>query len=87
MSGTIHVRPSKADDRDAITIVHLGAFGGEQGAAIVQLVNDLLDDKTAKPIVPLVADANDELVSHLLFTSESIEPVTIQVAGMILAPI
>lgn len=87
MNGKLHIRPCRRDDRDAIAMVHRSAFDDEHCLEIVHLVNDLLDDETAKPILSLVAEVNDEVVGHALFTSVSVEPATTHVASMILAPI
>lgn len=87
MSDTIHIRESVNEDRNAIARVHQSAFGVEQGDKIVQLVGDLFEDETAKPIVSLVAEVNDELIGHVLFTSVSIDSSAESVAAMILAPI
>ncbi|MEM9659043.1 MAG: GNAT family N-acetyltransferase, partial [Planctomycetota bacterium] len=63
------IRNSRETERVAIFAVHNSAFGEEQGLAIVQLVNDLLDDETAAPMLSLVAELRGELVGHVLFTS------------------
>lgn len=86
MSDAIQIRESRDDDRNSMAIIHHSAFG-EEGGSIVQLVNDLFDDETAKPMLSLVAEANDEAVGHVLFTSVSVESSKENVAAMILAPI
>ncbi|TWT68835.1 GNAT family N-acetyltransferase [Crateriforma conspicua] len=70
---TIQVRPARTDDRDRILAVHLDAFGDDEGPVIVTLLEEMLDDPTAEPIHSFVAESNDEIVGHVLFTSVTIE--------------
>ena len=49
------IRTATESDRIDILNIHRQAFGNGKGAEIAQLVDDLLDDETAKPILSLVA--------------------------------
>jgi predicted N-acetyltransferase YhbS len=69
----IQVRPARSDDRDRILAVHLDAFGNDEGPVIVNLLEEMLDDLTAEPMHSFVAESNDEIVGHVLFTSVTIE--------------
>jgi predicted N-acetyltransferase YhbS len=64
----LKIRQSTESDRIAIYGIHNSAFGQQQGREIVELVNDLLDDETAKPLLSLVAEIDGKLVGHILFT-------------------
>ena len=86
----IQVRPAGADDRDRILAVHIDAFGNDEGPVIVSLLQEMLDDPTAKPIHSFVAESNDEIVGHVLFTSVAIDSgadSTDDVITQILAPL
>jgi predicted N-acetyltransferase YhbS len=86
----IQVRPARTDDRDRILAVHLDAFGNDEGPVIVSLLEEMLDDPTAEPIHSVVAESNDEIVGHVLFTSVIIEPASGSadtVTAQILAPL
>ena len=81
------IRHSTASDRIAISAIHRHAFGQQQGSEIANLVNNLLNDATAKPWLSLVAETDDSLISHILFTAVSLQPEKQQVSARILAPL
>lgn len=86
----IQVRLARTDDRDRILAVHLDAFGDDEGPVIATLLEEMLDDPTAEPIHSVVAESNDEIVGHVLFTSVIIEPASGSadtVTAQILAPL
>ncbi|TWU02890.1 GNAT family N-acetyltransferase [Stieleria varia] len=72
-TNAIQVRPAHSDDRDRILAVHLDAFGDDEGPVIVSLLEEMLDDPSAEPIHSFVAESNDEIVGHVLFSSVTIE--------------
>ncbi|MEZ6137543.1 MAG: N-acetyltransferase [Pirellulaceae bacterium] len=89
-TNTIQVRPARSDDRDRILAVHLDAFGNDEGPVIVSLLEEMLDDPTAEPMHSCVAESNDEIVGHVLFTSVAIEPASGSadaVSAQLLAPL
>ena len=57
------IRRSTEDDRTAISHIHQTAFA-EQGREIADLVNGLLDDETAKPLLSLVAETGGKPVGQ-----------------------
>lgn len=63
------IRESIEGDKDSIFSLHQNAFGEAEGRAVSKLAIDLLGDKTALPILSLVAESNKEMVGHILFTS------------------
>ncbi|MCI5145572.1 MAG: N-acetyltransferase [Candidatus Electrothrix sp. AR3] len=80
------IRRSTEADRTAIEKIHIQAFGGEEkGSVIADLVNGLLDDPTAAPLLSLVAVENEEVIGHILFTKVVI--TTQEVSAQILAPL
>ncbi|CAD79145.1 conserved hypothetical protein-putative acetyltransferase [Rhodopirellula baltica SH 1] len=87
IQATGRIRVATEQDRDAIPAVHMNAFGEDEGPVIVKLVDEMLDDASGKPMLSLVADTDDGLIGHLLFTSVRIEPDDSTVSARILAPL
>lgn len=81
------IRPSIDSDLAAICDVHRRAFGQEEGQEIVDLVCGLLADETAQPILSLVAETEQGVVGHVLFTRVTVEGADVQVQAGILAPL
>ncbi|MGI9318541.1 MAG: GNAT family N-acetyltransferase [bacterium] len=81
------IRLSKESDRTAIDGIHMSAFGQQEGLEIVELVNDLLEDETAKPLLSLVAEKDGKLVGHILFTTARLQPDNQESTIRILAPL
>ena len=65
----------------------MSAFGQRQGQEIVELVNSMLEDETAKPLLSLVAEKDGELVGHILFTTARLQPENKESSIRILAPL
>ncbi|MCP4471056.1 MAG: N-acetyltransferase [Gammaproteobacteria bacterium] len=81
------IRRSTESDRAAIDGIHRSAFGPGQGEEIVELVNNLFDDETARPLLSLVAEMGGKLAGHVLFTAVRIQPEDQEVSARILAPL
>ena len=86
----MRIREASESDFPEIEQLHLLAFGEEEGPEIVELVRNLLDDETAKPLLFLVAvDESGKTVGYILFTRAEIvsnqeaSPVPVQ----LLAPL
>lgn len=83
----LEIRKSNETEKAEIYEIHKLAFGEEKGPEIANLVKDLFTDKTAMPLLSLVAVENDKLIGHILFSKAKItqpdEPVSVQ----ILAPL
>ncbi|MCU7856022.1 MAG: N-acetyltransferase [Candidatus Thiodiazotropha sp. (ex Lucinoma borealis)] len=82
----MNIRHSTASDCTAISDIHMSAFGQVQGQEIVELVNGLLDDTTAEPLLSLVAESAGRLVGHILFTQAKLQSDK-EVSVRILAPL
>lgn len=65
----------------------MSAFGQRQGQEIVELVNGMLEDETAKPLLSLVAEKDGKLVGHILFTTARLQPENQESSIRILAPL
>lgn len=82
----LNIEPSKATELADILAVHLAAFADE-GPAILKLVDELLKDETAKPLISLVAKAQDLVSGHLLLTKAQLKGSSTDVSAAILAPL
>ncbi len=82
----MQIRESSEGDKETIFNLHQSAFGEVEGRAVATLAVDLLSDKTALPILSLVAESDSEIVGHILFTSVSVSDLDASNA-YILAPL
>lgn len=83
----VKLRHSTETDRPAISQIHLAAFGEQQGAEIAELVDALLDDPTARPLLSLVAELEGSLIGHVLFTKATLLPDKNATSVQLLAPL
>jgi putative acetyltransferase len=60
----LKIRKSTEAERKEILNIHNQAFGKEKGSVIAKLVDDLLNDETAMPILSLVAVENKKLIGE-----------------------
>jgi len=65
------IRKALDSDLDDILSVERAAFGAEDGAEIVQ---KLLGDDSAQPIISLLAFQEDRAVGHIFFSRATLEP-------------
>jgi putative acetyltransferase len=84
---TLDIRKSTEADRGDIEKIHTTAFGEEEGPEIAELVNGLFDDKTAAPLLSLVAVEKDQIVGHILFTKSVLTGTDTPVSVRLLAPL
>ena len=75
---------ASASDRADVLPVERWAFGGDVEAG---LVANLLEDPTARPLLSLLARANDRPVGHILFTAARLEGGAPGLKLAILAPL
>ncbi len=83
----MEIRRSTELDKEIINQVHIQAFGNDQGPEIAKLVSDLFDDRTALPLLSLVAVENNRIVGHILFTKVTITQTREHVSAQLLAPL
>ena len=83
----LEIRKATESDRKEILNVHNQAFGKEKGPEIAKLVDDLLQDKTAMPILSLVAVENERIIGHVLYTKATITKTKLAISAQILAPL
>lgn len=79
----IMIREALESDLEQVLSVERAAFGEEDEARLVQ---DLLEDDSAKPIVSLLAMQENKAVGHILFTKAQVESKN-HLAISILAPL
>lgn len=81
----MEIRRSVKSDEADIKNIHTQAFGEKKGPEIAELVKGLLWDRTATPLLSLVAVENEKLIGHILYTRARItmaeEPVSVQLLG------
>jgi len=82
----VKIRESLENDKEFIRKVHQNAFGQPEGETVSQLAIDLLNDKTALPILSLVAEQDNEIIGNVIFSSVNIEGFE-GVSAYILAPL
>ena len=80
------IRESVENDKELIRRVHQYAFDQPEGETVSQLAIDLLEDKTALPLLSLVAELDKELVGNIIFSSVHITGNE-GVSSYILAPL
>ncbi len=79
----IQIREAAETDRATLLTVEREAFEGDE--TIVGLIEDLLIDETARPLLSLIAEADEKVLGHVLFTRVSVADTNIQAS--ILAPL
>ncbi len=80
------LRESGSGDRAGIRSLIRATFDDDEAAAIANLVDSLLDDPGARPLLSLVAEGDNALLGHVLFSAVSIDG-TEDVSAAILAPL
>jgi len=77
------IRKALSSDLNKVLSVERAAFDSDEEANIVR---DLLDDASAKPIVSLLAFRDERAVGHILFSKARLDPKS-PLSGSILAPL
>ena len=85
----MEIRKSTESDLNDVLDVEIQAFGNEKGPEIAELVNGLLIDPTAMPLLSLLAvnDVQAKAIGHILFTRAHIADSENSVSSVILAPL
>ncbi len=83
----MEIRKSTETDKIEIEKIHTEAFGEDKGPEIAALVNGLFDDKSAVPMLSLVAVENGELIGHILYTKAVLTGTAKPVSVQLLAPL
>jgi putative acetyltransferase len=83
----VQIRKSTESDKTSIFNVHKKAFGEKKGPEIADLVKGLMTDKSAIPILSLVAVEDSKIIGHILYTKARVTGSTGSVSAQILAPL
>jgi putative acetyltransferase len=83
----LKIRKTTESDLSDLLSVEKQAFGNDKGSEIVDLVNGLLNDPSARPLLSLLAVNNEQPVGHILFTKARINDFIDSVSAVILAPL
>ena len=83
----MEIRKSTESDNIDILNVHTRAFGEKKGSEIADLVSGLFGDKTALPLLSLIAVDDTKTIGHILFTKAKVTQTSESVTAQILAPL
>ena len=83
----MEIRKTIKSDASDINNIQVQAFGKEQGPEIADLVNGLLDDQTAMPLLSLIAIEDTKPIGYILFTKAQVVRTDETVSAQILAPL
>jgi putative acetyltransferase len=78
------IRETSSEDKAVLLHVHTLAFVQDEEALLVEA---LLSDPSAQPVLSLLAEDNDAVVGHVLFTSVELVGAAEPMAAAILAPL
>jgi putative acetyltransferase len=78
------IRPETPADADAIYLVNKQAFDGRE--AEPRLVDSIRRSEGFIPELSLVAEQNDQIIGHILFSRIHIQSENVQLPGLALAP-
>ena len=82
----MQIRESTEKDKNAIFKIHQNAFEEDERDSVSQLAIDLLEDSTASPLLSLVAEKDNKIIGHIIFSAVTIKDPAISNA-YILAPL
>ena len=83
----LQIRKAIQSDLQPISTLAMSAFGKTEGPVIAQLIADLLVDKSAQPVLSLVAIIEKSIVGHILFSNARVKQSDRDVSAALLAPL
>ena len=83
----VRVRKAIRSDMQSISDVVIVAFGDLQGTESSALIDDLLADPSAQPLLSLVATTKKNIVGQILFSKAIIKRSSRKASAAILAPL
>jgi putative acetyltransferase len=81
MDMKVNIRPEQESDRDVIAQIHYQAFGRDEEAKLVDRLRE-----SATPLLSLVAEIDETLVGHFLFSPVTLADDTTTKSFVGLAP-
>jgi putative acetyltransferase len=82
----MNIRIATTQDQDAIRRLYWSAFPEAENEMVATLAVDLLSEKSALPILSLIAEMEDAVVGHVAFSPVEIDNQT-AIQAYILAPL
>lgn len=82
----MNIRIATTHDGDGIRQLYLSAFTEEENEIVATLAVELLSERSALPIISLVAEMDDAVVGHLAFSPVAIDNQA-AIQAYILAPL
>ncbi len=82
----MELRETTEEELSEFLDVHRSAFSDE-GEVIADLVNSLLKDSTAHPLLSLAAYEDSRMLGHILFTKATISGYETNISAQLLAPL
>ena len=79
-------KPTESDLKEILDI-QIQAFGKEEGSDVASLVNSLVKDPTAMPVLSLMAVSDNQPTGHILFSKANVTGSKHKVSAVILAPL
>ena len=81
------IRSTQKNELAAVRALALDAFGPEEGEEIAHLMNDLVTDVTAQPLLSLAATVDGRVIGHILFSRVELAGTCGGVSARLLAPL
>ena len=82
----MNIRIATAQDGDGIRRLYLSAFSEAENEMVATLAVELLAEKSALPVISLVAEMDDAVVGHVAFSPIKIDNQA-NIQAYILAPL
>lgn len=86
-SPDVRIRPEEPSDHEAVRGVHLAAFGAAHGAVVADLTDDLRSIVADGAGLALVAEADGQVVGHVMFTRSRLDAPQRLVDVQVLSPL
>lgn len=80
------IRKSLETEKEQLRKLHLETFGEEESDSVSTLTIHLLEDPTAQPLLSLIAEHNNQIHGHILFTKVTVAGLETE-GGYILCPL
>jgi len=83
----LQIKNTTESDLNDVLHIQAEAFGSEEGPEIVDLVQALLRDPSAMPLLSLLAVDAEKPIGHILFTTARLDSAVDTLSAVILAPL
>jgi len=83
----MEIREAHDSDLTEVLNINRQAFGPDEGPVIVGLIQDILSDPTAKPLLSLIAVEEDQILGHIVFSAARLSVAQSDISVALLAPL